>query len=368
MSTCCLACVFFALLQLRACALCGHRLCRDAFHNAFLRIRNSVRAFVSACLRICKCVCAPSAGIVGVEMHFTMHFCAFATSSVLFTVRFCASANAFVQPLRGSRVSRCCLQCVFARLQMRSCTLCGDRGSRDAFYSVFFCALTNAFVHPLRGSWVSRCFLQCVCTHLQMRSCTLCGDRGCRHAFYSVFLRICKCVRAPSAGIVGVDMRFTVCFCAFANAFVHPLRGSWVSRCVLQCVFAHLQMRSCTLCGDRGCRDAFYSVFLLICKCVRAPFAGIVGVDMRFTVCFCAFANAFVHPLQGSWVSTCVLQCVFAHLQMRSCTLCGDRGCRHAFYSVLCAFVTSFAEPSAVIARVHFLLGADLFSALCVPK
>ena len=284
-------------------------------------------------------------------MHFTMHFCAFATSSVLFTVRFCASANAFVHPLRGSRVSRCCLQCVFARLQMRSCTLCGDRGSRDAFYNVFFCALTNAFVHPLRGSWVSRCFLQCVFTHLQMRSCTLCGDRACRHAFYSVFLLICKCVRAPSAGIVRVQMLFTVCFCAFANAFVHPLRGSWVSiemrftvcfcafanafvhplrgsrvsRCVLQCVFAHLQMRSCTLCRDRGCRHAFYSVFLLICKCVRAPSAGIVGVDMRFTVCFCSFANAFVHPLRGSWVSTCVLQCVLRIRNFVRRTLCRDR-------------------------------------------
>ena len=270
-------------------------------------------------------------------MHFTMHFCAFATSSVLFTVRFCASANAFVHPLRGSRVSRCCLQCVFARLQMRSCTLCGDRGSRDAFYNVFFLRINKCVRAPSAGI-----------VGLEM--------------LFTVFLRICKCVRAPSAGIVRVDMRFTVCFCAHLQMrSCTPLRGSCVSRCFLQCVFAHLQMRSCTLCGDRGCRDAFYRVFLRICKCVRAPFAGIAGVEMRFTVCFCSFANAFVHPLRGSWVSTCVLQCVFAHLQMRSCTLCGDRGCRHAFYSVFCAFVTSFAEPSAVIARVHFLFGADLF-------
>ena len=325
---CFFQCVF-AHLQMRLRTLCGDRGCRDAFYNAFLRIRNFVRAFYSTFLRICKCVRAPSAGIAGVEM--------------LFTVCFCAFANAFVHPVRGSWVSRCFLQCVFLRIN--KCVRAPSAGivGLEMLFTVCFYAFANAFVHPLRGSCVSRCLLQCV-------------------------LRICKCVRAPSAGIVRVQMLFTVCFCAFANAFVHPLRGSWVSRCVLQCVFAHLQMRSCTLCGDRGCRDAFYSVFLLICKCVRAPSAGIVGVDMRFTVCFCSFANAFVHPLRGSWVSTCVLQCVFAHLQMRSCTLCGDRGCRHAFYSVFCAFVTSFAEPSAVIARVHFLVGADLFSALCVPK
>ena len=131
--------------------------------------------------RFCNCVRAPSAGIVCVEMLFTVHFCAFATPSVLFSVRVCAFANAFVHPLRGSWVSRCILQCIFAHSQLRPC------------------------------------FLQYVFAHLQMRSCTLCGDRGCRHAFYSVFLLICKCVRAPSAGIVGVDMRFTVCFLRIRN-------------------------------------------------------------------------------------------------------------------------------------------------------
>ena len=307
---CFFQCVF-AHLQMRLRTLCGDRGCRDAFYNAFLRIRNFVRAVYSTFLRICKCVRAPSAGIAGVEM--------------LFTVCFCAFANAFVHPLRGSCVSRCFLQCVFLRIN--KCVRAPSAGivGLEMLFTVCLYAFANAFVHPLRGSCVSRCLLQCVFAHLQMRSCTLCGDRACPDAFYSVFLRICKCVRAPSAGIVGVEMRFTVCFCAFANAFVHPLRGSWVSRCVLQCVFAHLQMRSCTLCGDRGCRHAFYSVFLLICKCVCAPSAGIVGVDMRFTVCFCSFANAFVHPLRGSWVLTCVLQCVLRIRNFVRRTLCRDR-------------------------------------------
>ena len=136
--------------------------------------------------------------------------------------------------------------CVFAHLDVRPRALCGDRACRSA-PAVRFCACGFAPAHPLRGSCVS-----------ERSRCA--------------FLRMWICARAPSAGIARVGAL--------------PL-----------CVFAHVDLRPRTVCGDRACRSAPAVRFCALYNLLRTPSAGIARVR------FCVFSSVVVHPLRGSCVS-----------------------------------------------------------------
>ena len=156
-----------------------------------------------------------------------------------------------------------------------------------------------------------------------------------------------------------------------AASAMHPSAGIVRVGALPLCVFAHLDVRPCALCGDGACRSApavhfcafrcaparplrgscvserSRCAFLRISMCARAPSAGIVRVG---ALPLCVFAHfdvrpAPVHPLRESCVSE-RSRCAFLRiLQLASHTLCGDRACRSAPSVRFCVFSSVVVHP-----------------------